>query len=285
MRSSLIVALLCTGSAAHAFDDASQFFVNQALPHAASVSASAEGVYFTGAPRWSSLDCTSCHTDGPGRIGIKVGADDPTLFTVGYAPGRTYQLDVSLLDEVEGLQYNTPTCTEPQAGSYVQCNNNNFAMEIDDEARTPRGTLCAARPLSAGCPAADPSGDEVLVSPDGQAVFGNRQHPPGMPKIASRNDPTHWNLWWTAPPAGTGPVTIYLAAVDGNGGDGTAASDQDPAGDDTVSATISLQEQNAEVPTGAMASCALGRSDPAMALPLTILVGSALLFRRRRRSL
>ena len=89
------------------------------------------------------------------------------------------------------------------------------------------------------CPAPDDSSDETLVSPDGDAVFGNRQHDPANTKIVTRNEPTSWHLWWTAPPAGSGAVTIYVAAVDGNGGNGSADNDQDPSGDDTVQASFS----------------------------------------------
>jgi hypothetical protein len=281
LRSSLILALLCVGGAAHAFDDASGFFANPVAPP--SVSASTGGVYFTGSPRWSSLDCSTCHTDGPGIVTVHVGSSDATLFTLGYAPGTTYELQIELRNETEGLMYGSPTCTEPTAMNYVQCNNNSFGLEIDDDAHDPVGKLCSEQPGSSGCPMPNILGDDTVVSPDGQAVFGNRKHSDA--KTVSVNDPVRWSFWWTAPPQGTGPVTIYLGAVDGNGGAGTRDNDQDPYNDDTVSATIALQELNAAVPTGVKAGCSLARPDARALVPLCLLLGVALLLRRRRRPL
>ena len=272
MRSSVIALVLCAGGAAHVFDDPGQFFPN-AVPHQSTLSAAAEGVYFTGAPRWSSLDCSSCHTEGPQKVTIKIGADDLSLFKNGYLPGQLYELEVSLGNETEGLLYADATCTEPPGKTdkytYVQCNNNSFALEIDDDGGPLAGTpFCAEQPTAAGCPMPNPAGDEVVVAPDGDAVFANRQHSTTTPKTIPKNDPVSWHLWWTAPQAGTGPVTLYVAAVDGNGGSGTAASDQDPYGDDTVRATIAIQERGAIVPAGAQAGCGTirGRIPPPLAL-------------------
>lgn len=266
MRSSVLalaLASLASGEA-RAFDDASQFFVQPGTPHAATYGASAEGVYFTGAPRFLSQTCGNCHTDGPGVVRLKLGADQPSLFSDGYQPGTTYELEVELQGETEGTQYATPTCTEPRTRNdqyaYVPCNNNSYALEIDarDGPLAGPSVFCAAPPIAGACPMPSPLSDESLVSPDGDAVFGNRTHDPAMPKLVTRNDPTTWHLWWTAPAAGSGPVTIYVAAVDGNGGSGIETSDQDPYGDDTVQASFSIQESGAPVPNGATAGCSLG---------------------------
>src|SRR6202035_2581740 len=79
LRSSLVVAFWVLPSLAHAFADSSQFFVQKTNPHAATFGASAEGVYFTGAPRFASLNCQSCHAGGPGLVGLRLGASDPAL--------------------------------------------------------------------------------------------------------------------------------------------------------------------------------------------------------------
>jgi MYXO-CTERM domain-containing protein len=270
--------LFASGSAA-AFDDASQFFAQPSTPHAATYGASAEGLYFTGAPRFLSMTCAECHTDGPQQVRLKLGADDPSLFTDGYQPGNTYELEVELLDEVEGLDYTGTTCTEPPGRNdkytYVQCNNNSFALEVD----APSGPLggpgvfCPQAPLAGMCPRANPFSDEVVVAPDGDAVFGNRTHDPVMTKVVARNDPTTWHLWWTAPQSGTGPVTIYVAVVDGNGGSGTAESDQDPYGDDTVQASVFVRESGGQLPSGATAGCGVAPSSGAgSAWPLAALL-------------
>ena len=132
--------------------------VSTASPHAATFGASGEGLYFTGAPRFASLDCSTCHTDGPQTVGLHLNADDPSLFDRGYKPGRTYELQVELTNETEGLKYKTPTCTDPPAPgdtySYVQCNNNGFALEIDDESGTPLAgpnVYCAAAAARPAC--------------------------------------------------------------------------------------------------------------------------------------
>src|SRR5262249_8215417 len=116
-RSRLALILTLTSIVATnalAFDDPAQFIALPTLQHPATLSASAEGIYFTGAPRFSGLDCASCHTDGPGKVDIRINADVVELFSDGYQPGQTYQLQVQLLNEQMGIPHNTMsgTCTE-----------------------------------------------------------------------------------------------------------------------------------------------------------------------------
>jgi MYXO-CTERM domain-containing protein len=294
LRSSIFfAALLAVGalpSAAHAFADASQFFDQKTAPHAATFGASGEGLYFTGAPRFASLDCSSCHAGGPQKVGLLLNADDPTLFSTGYQPGKTYELQVELTNETEGLMYKTPTCTDPTAQgdnfTYVQCNNNGFALEIDAGGLPLAGpsVYCAKEPAAGMCPPADFTADEALVAPDGDAVFDAKVYSadPNMPKLVMRNGADAWRFWWTAPKAGTGPLTVYVAAVDGNGGAGTVANDQDPYDDDTVTASFFLQEAGVPVKNSASAGCSVGSSaSPASAWWL--LVAALGLLRRRAR--
>jgi hypothetical protein len=268
LRFSILVAAfaLAAPSSAHAFADASQFFASTANPHAATFGASGEGLYFTGAPRFASLDCSSCHAGGPQNVGLQLNADDPSLFTGGYQPGKIYQLQIELTHETEGLEYKTPTCTDPPAPgdtfTYVQCNNNGFGLEIDDESGAPMaGTnvYCPEEPTAGMCPPADFTIDQALVAPDGDALFDAKVYSadPNQPKLVTRNGATTWRFFWTAPKAGTGPLTVYVSAVDGNGGAGMAANDQDPYGDDTVSANFFLQELGAPVHDRATAGCSL----------------------------
>ena len=63
------------------------------------------GIAFDGAPRWSGHTCAVCHTDTPGRIGLKLEADKPELFTDGWKANQQYHLRVVLSDEWAGLQY------------------------------------------------------------------------------------------------------------------------------------------------------------------------------------
>ncbi len=282
------VSLLALPTVAHAFADATQFFPNPTVPDSATYGATAEGIYFTGAPRFASQTCASCHIDAPGRVGLHLGADPSALFAGGYIPGQVYELEVQLEHETEGLQYTGATCTDGPGTSsgYVQCNNNNFALEVDDAGGAPLGGLfCATAPDPGGNCAATNGSEESIVAPAGDAVFGNRPVDPNTPRLELRNGPTSWHVWWTAPNAGSGPVTIYVSAVDGNGGNGTPDVDQDPYGDDVVSASFFIQEAGAAVPTGAQASCAVVARPAARGRwPLGLAVAAlALLWLRRRR--
>jgi hypothetical protein len=280
-----VLFLASAPSTAHAFADASQFF--KTAPNAATFGATSEGLYFTGAPRFASLDCSTCHNGGPQRVGLRLNADDPSLFSTGYEPRKTYELQVILTNESEGLQYKAATCTDPPAPgdnfTYVQCNNNGFALEIDTSSGPLAGSdVYCAQPLKGGaCPMPDFTADQSLVAPGGDAVFDAKVYSsdPNMPKLITRNPADSWKFYWTAPKAGTGALTVYVAAVDGNGGAGTIANDQDPYNDDTVAANFFLQEANAPVRNSASAGCSLaGEAAPAPAWLLLPL----LLFARRR---
>lgn len=295
LLSSLTLSALLLGSRpARAFDSASQFYASPNVPDLASVSASAEGIYFTGAPRFAGLTCGSCHTDGPQKVALAIEADDPALFTSGYVPGRTYQLELVLSNEQEGRAYATPTCTEPVVAgdsyAYQPCNNNGFALEIDRDTTPLAGAavFCASPPVDGVCPPADAAADEAEVAPGGDAVFAHRTHStaPGAGKVVTRNGALTWHLWWTAPAAGSGSLTLFAAAVDGNGGDGTTNDDQDPVGDDTVQLAVPLSEAGTQAAFDAQAGCSLAPGGAAGRDRRPLVVGVALLlslFRRRRR--
>ena len=74
---------------------------------------------------------------------------------------------------------------------------------------------------------------------------------------------------------------MYVAAVDGNGGAGKAASDQDPYGDDTAHTSITFNEHGASSP-GTSKACSFGGSAAAGA-PTGSFALLALLFLRRQR--
>ena len=130
------------------------------------------------------------------------------------------------------------------------------------------------------CPAPNETADEVLVAPDGDAVFAVRQHSSAQPSVVLRNDPTSWHLWWTAPAAGSGALTVYVAAVDGNGGSGSPDNDQNPVGDDTVQASFSLREAGAPPPPGTHAGCSAS-GHPGSEGVLLVLLGLCCLWLRR----
>jgi hypothetical protein len=258
------VAALAASSTAHAFSDATQFFPNATVPYEPLVGAASNGLYFTGAPRFAARTCADCHANGPGLVGLTLGADDQSLFANGYVPGKTYHLQVQLNNETEGLKYTGATCTDPPGPNdtypYQQCNYNGFGLEIDAPGDVALNSgFCASEPNADGsCPM--PTGlEQSLVAPANDAVFDNQPHSidPNTPYLNLRNDARIWDLWWTAPRAGTGPLTIYVAGVDGNGGAGTPQLDQDPDGDDTVTATFYVQESGALIQPGASAGCSI----------------------------
>ena len=82
----------------------------------------------------------------------------------------------------------------------------------------------------------------------------------------------------TSPAAGSGPVTVYAGAVDGNGGAGTAVNDQDPTGDDTVQATIVIPERGAQSVSG----CSMGGSDSRVSVTVFALILVMVVFKRER---
>lgn len=260
-------AALLSPARARAFAEPAQF--TAFVPHAATYGPSGEGVYFTGAPRFSSLTCASCHAQGPGRVGLHLGADDPSLFTAGYRPGATYRLQVELTNARLGESFAGATCTDSpgpnDSFTFVPCNNNGFALEIDQYGVPLSGRFCAVPPVNGKCPDPGPL-DQVFVAPGGDAVFANRPRStdPTKPQVILRNNPLWWNLWWTAPPAGSGPLTVYVAAVDGNGGDGSVENDQDPYNDDTVQAHFFLQERGAPVLPDVRAGCSVAPHAPAL---------------------
>jgi hypothetical protein len=296
----VIVALALASAPAAAFEDAVQFFGGKGRENAATLGASSEGVYFTGAPRFSSLGCQTCHIDGPGLVQLKLGADPPDLFDAGYTPGQTYLLEVQLRGETKGLDYAGATCTEAPSRNdsytFQPCNNNSFALEIDAFDGTPYGgpgVFCSEAPTAGMCPPWSDQ-DEVIIAPMGamgdiapgaDAVFGNRVHDPMQPSVVSRNGATSWHLWWTAPAEGSGPVTVHVSAVDGNGGNGSVDNDQDPYGDDPVQATFTLKEAGASPGASANVGCAAGggaRGGGAVLALLLFAVGARAGRRRRR---
>lgn len=280
LSSAIVIAVIGIAPCVHAFVDPSQF-LSGALPHAATLSASGEGIYFTGAPRFAGLDCASCHTEGSQRIGLRLDADEPSLFTDGYEPGRVYELVVRLRNEREGLDYGGDTCTEA-SGDFVPCNNNSFALEVDD-ALGPlagQGVFCSRAPVDGVCPAADETTDEVFVAPDGDAVFGNRTHDSNDDHIVTRNGATSWRLWWTAPSVDTGPLKLYVSVVDGNGGLGTVADNQNPMGDDTVHGLIAIPELGGRNDLSASSGCSAASSSTDRLAPVLVIVALWLMRRR-----
>jgi hypothetical protein len=204
------------------------------------------GLAFSGSPRSAGHDCAVCHTDPPRRVRMAIDADPVAIFAEGYQPGTTYKLRVRLVGEhaaVEALSAGD-ACQPPVDH---RCDDNGYALEIADAVGAPRGTFA---PLGAdgSCGGAAPAVDaasEVLAA--GDAVVHSGYH----------HGLDAWAFCWKAPAAGTGPLTIFAAAVDGNGGDGTAENPSDTVGDDVVSGRVPLLEQGGEPPATESGGCAI----------------------------
>ena len=234
----------------------------------------AGGIPFDGAPRWVGHTCQVCHTGAPHLISVALDSDRPELFTTGWIPGQQYHLRVVLLNEWAGLAYasNGATCGQVGTKPFAPCDDNGFALELDGGSDQPVGTF--AQVANDTCTTAVPADPIVGISKNGAAI--NEPH----------NGRTSWDVCWTAPAAGTGDITAYLAVVDGNGGTGTVAFPNDTLGDDVAAGAVPLVEDGTSSATN-LGGCN-ATSDPAgigviltLALPLVVV----LLVGRRRRAL
>lgn len=193
----------------------------------------AGGIAFDGAPRFAGHTCAVCHTDAPGRIGLRLESDKPDLFIDGYKPSTQYHLRVVIEGAWAASKY---TADGDKCGfnatPYHPCDENGFALEFADAKGIPVGKLM---PVVANvCATTAPMDPAVRVLADGSAVTHNGAHM-GI---------TQWDLCWTSPSGGTGIVTAYLAAVDGNGGDGTENFPNNTEGDDVAAGTVPIPEFN-----------------------------------------
>lgn len=156
---------------------------------------------------------------------------------------------------------------------FRRCDQNGFALEIDDDRGRPTGTfspVVGGACVAAGAPALDA---DVRVLTDGSAVTHTGTH----------KALTSWDLCWRDPDAGVGTVTAYVAVVDGNGGLGTEAFPSDTTGDDVAAGAVPIAERGAAGDASQSGGCAAARpGDAAPSLVLAILAGALVLARRRR---
>jgi hypothetical protein len=193
------------------------------------------GLFYAGTPRDKGWTCTACHVEPPGRIQVRLFAEPADLLQMfRYAPGQMYTFTVTLEGEWAGL------------GSPLS-NYNGLVFSIVDPQGAPVGTIggFAAEDFHAGWPTTIASAGQVVGS-------------------------TSWTFQWTAGAAGSGPATIYVAVVDGNGADSDPTQTlTDPFGDDVFLGTVSLQEgaatAGAAAGAGARAASLIPASAPAVA--------------------
>jgi hypothetical protein len=164
------------------------------------------GIFYAGIPAERGWTCAACHAEAPGTIGVELDSDPRALFDTGsYEPGQAYTITAKLLGEHEGL-------TSPQS------NFNSLVLTIIDGSGQPAGSIAgyAAEEFYASGP--------TTIASAGQQV-----------------GETSWTITWHAPAPSVGPVSIHLAAVDGNGANsGPNGTLTDPWGDDVFIGTLSL---------------------------------------------
>jgi hypothetical protein len=282
-----LLALAALPSSARAFPTGSQFDSDPIS------SAGGGGVHFTGGPGFPLGTCSSCHQDGPQRVGVVLEADDPSLFSAGYAPRHLYRMRVVLQGEGRGLDFNGPArCGGDSADTFVPCNSNGFALEVDDSLSQTAGSLCPSPPTAPsggkgpGCERA--RGAVTFASMDGTTIHSTgylEKDTTNKIDAGYENGATSWDFYWTAPPAGTGPVTFHVGAVDGNGGLGTYDVPQDLLGDDTAQAHIDVGEAGGVPLVASTAGCTVGARSASLGGAAFMIAGAlgALATRKNKR--
>jgi hypothetical protein len=275
----MIFFALTVGGSAWAFPSGDRF---DADPLDTMGNVGGGGIFFTGAPgglgstSWATATCSTCHTDPPHYASARLGSSPADLFTAGYIPGQSYVIEVLLENETAGVEFNgPPRCGTVKGTGFVPCNANGFALEVDDESGTPVDGLCPTELQNGTCP--NPVGDDTILSMDGTSIASTNQ---GASLV---NDPVRWRFNWTAPPAGTGPITFNVGVVDGSG---NASPDiiNDTINDDVVEAHIAAAEQGND-PYTATTACAIStrRASPFALFPLCAILILSGVFRRRFR--
>jgi len=223
-------------------------------------------IAFTGSPRFTGHTCEVCHTDAPHTVGLQVQADDESLFTDGWTANKQYHLRVVLLNEHEGVDYRASGDSCGDLDAYKPCDNNGFAFEVDASDSTPAGKYVPVAANACANSGPVPVDVDSIVISDGTAVAHTGSH---KAQLA-------WDFCWTAPAAGTGTLTAYVAAVDGNGGDGTVNFPYNTTGDDVATGQLLFPEQGAGPPPTQGGGCSTGGE-------AGIAVAVALLLLRRKR--
>jgi len=258
----LVLALSAIAAPAAAFPTGEQFDLDPLTEDGGG------GLAFTGAPRHAGHTCAVCHTGAPGRIGLQLLGDPAELFSSGYRPGTEYHLRVVITGEWAAADRRSAgdSCgeaTEP----FSRCDDNGFSLETTDIDGDPVGRFA---PVVDGVCDPNSTLSDVRVLADKTAITHSGAH-------HGRNA---WDLCWTAPGAGTGPVTAYLSAVDGNGGKGTFEDPNTVDGDDVASGAVPFAEHGGDPAGGQVGGCAAG-GDTGLGAALIVL---ALVLAHRRRA-
>jgi len=183
--------------------------------------AGANGLYGSGGPHDYGIRCADCHVETEGLIDLTIDVSPPLSQSgndMAYSPGQTYVFTVTL--EGEHKQPPNPNGMD----------HNGFVATFEDAGGNVMGDLVSDTPnnSSMNCPAnspgSTPSGTTYVYG-DCHGIIGNE-----MAEL------DQWTFSWQAPGAGSGDVTMWYGAVDGN----TAGSSS--LDDDVVQGSMFLVE-------------------------------------------
>lgn len=156
------------------------------------------GILGTGGQGDYTITCANCHIkggDGYGSIGLTVTPPPPSM----YKPATKYDFTVKMTGEHRGLSGCSP---------YVIGNVNQFALTFEDASGKQVGSFTTDYASSSSCPTKPPDAKftgSTYMYQNCRAVIST--------PVAGRSS---WTFSWTAPAAGTGAITAYWGAVDGD---------------------------------------------------------------------
>ena len=257
------------------------------------------------------MSCATCHQVSVRSDGVDLWSVPEGLFDVGYDPGQTYEVHVRLRQEQFGLS-NNHACTAEAGG----CNRNGFVAEFLSATHAPVGSLCAdGGTFATDGSCSDSAGATTTLLASHAGISGNSQVQPkvcgngvttdcvdvaGMTAAgksqaeinaalsAAVNGRTIWAFQWRAPPADVKAATLWLGAVDGNGGVSVDPAHNDFLGDEVLLLRQPLWARGFEPAASASGGCSAQpvqggpRGHGSTALALLALAALMLMATRRR---
>lgn len=181
----------------------------------------AGGIYGLGSPADFGIKCSDCHIDAQAAFQVQID-ESPDFMTSGntklYQPGQTYDIQISIINEVHAMDEN----------SNLTLNGFTASFEAADGAAM--GVLVADLGRSDSCPANAPTAvqnvhNRTMVYGDCHAVLSE-------PEVGDSS----WTFQWIAPQSGSGDVTMWYGVVDGD------HHDKSSLDDDTVQGNLLLSE-------------------------------------------
>jgi hypothetical protein len=163
------------------------------------------GIYFSGAPTYRKWNCTACHQNAAEKITIRLDSAPRSLLTNRtYQPGASYQLTFKLQGEHRGFD--------------AALNTNGMVVTVLDDDGAAAGSFSGfdANEIGQGS-------HEAEISTSG--LFDKRNT---------------WTAQWNAPAEDVGPVTFYVAMVDGDGASTQDLRTSDPLNDDVAFGIVRL---------------------------------------------